>query len=308
MKNETQRVQPSGRITERPLDNVLIKACTAQGSCAVTPECIAELATRWCDHQLIAEIRACLQDREKGAMVLRSRTPLDEQQLLTMFAVLGYCLGKLLPDLGSRGQPWRKILARHDSAAPSRSNSFHFNPCRSFPLHTDGAYHEVSPEWLGLAMIRDTSCEGGRSRLLHLDDWEDRDRFVRHPFARKTVTWLTPAPIEEEERPFFRDASLRLLPEKAPFSEGATGLELRYFLLERGSSRGSCVRAEAAQLEYLYRLGESLESSRHSVLLRLREGDILFANNRFLAHGREPFDPRVSFERVVWRMRGRFST
>ena len=52
-------------------------------------------------------------------------------------------------------------------------------------------------------------AEGGESRLLHLDDWEERDLYSTHRLARKSIRYKAPGSKQVENdvvRPTFFDS------------------------------------------------------------------------------------------------------
>src|SRR5271168_163314 len=61
--------------------------------------------------------------------------------------------------------------------------------------------------------FREENATGGGSRLLHIDDWEERDRFRQHPFAYRQFRYKAPGSKnvdEDVERPVFFESPFGL--------------------------------------------------------------------------------------------------
>ena len=131
---------------------------------------------------------------------------------------------------------------------------------------------------------------GGLSRLLHLGDWGEREKFTTHPLASQE--WL------------FRGSASKNATEAAYhrfFQHEGGKLTIRFsdqFIHPR----------HGAEALYLNDLSDSLEAEPHVHERRLEIGDFLLLNNHVWLHGRSPFEPRADLCRGLHRQRGPFAT
>jgi protein CsiD len=106
-----------------------------------------------------------------------------------------------------------KYYARFTVKHTDDSDSYLRQAYRPLTLHTDGTYVSEATEWLLMMKFREENATGGESRLLHLDDWEERDRFQQHPFANRPFRYKAPGSKnvdEEVERPLFFESPFGL--------------------------------------------------------------------------------------------------
>lgn len=54
---------------------------------------------------------------------------------------------------------------------------------RNLELHTDGVFMNEVTDWLLMMKLKEQHAEGGESRFLHIEDWEDAGKFQKHPLA-----------------------------------------------------------------------------------------------------------------------------
>jgi hypothetical protein len=119
-------------------------------------------------------------------------------------------------------------------------------------------------------------------------------RLLQRAYVRDLVTpgtEVTPAALRANRFPVFaRDGE-------------PAGWTLRYmrYWLERGQERaGASVTPEVAHALDL--LDEMLAAPPHVVRFRLEAGDMLWVNNRTVAHDREAFVDDPAAPRLLWRM------
>jgi protein CsiD len=133
------------------------------------------------------------------------------------------------------------------------------------------------------------NAKGGESRLLHLDDWEELDRFVDDPLSTYPFTYTSPTSknvSETTQRPTF--------------------------FLDRGRP---CIcfidqfvqPQNFEQARYLEAMSDSMERSAGTVALPLPGGELVMLNNLFWLHGRAPFETHPDLHRELMRIRGRFA-
>ena len=124
---------------------------------------------------------------------------------------------------------------------------------------------------------------------MHLDDWDELEKFHSHPVAKEDILWNSPSsknvsyktthPIfieEEGEKPIM--SFIDQFAEPANMNQGL----------------------------YLYELGESLEKDSNTYNIKLSEGSMLIINNYFWLHGRDMFFANKDLHRELLRQRGVF--
>jgi protein CsiD len=155
-------------------------------------------------------------------------------------------------------------------------------------LHTDGTYVEEPTDWLLMMKSAEVNAAGGRSRLLHLDDWEDLSRFRTHPLAEHPFLYRSPPSKNVPSRlrrPTFYDLDGR--PCIAFIDQFANPETIE-------------------QAEFLFDLSQSLEQSAAVKNVSLNVGELVMLNNHFWVHGREAFQKQSQLSRGLIRLRGRW--
>ncbi len=72
------------------------------------------------------------------------------------------------------------------------SDSYLRQAYRLFTLHTDGTFVDEPTDWLLMMKMVEQNARGGESRLLHLDDWKELDKYANHPLASHKFTYKAP--------------------------------------------------------------------------------------------------------------------
>jgi glutarate dioxygenase len=181
-----------------------------------------------------------------------------------------------------------KYYARFSVKNTDDSDSHLRQAYRPLTLHTDGTYVSEATEWLLMMKFHEENATGGESRLLHIDDWEERDRFQQHPFGDRSFRYKGSGSKnvdEDVEHPVFFES---------PF-----GLSISFidqFVQPRS-------RAEAT---YLHDLSASMEASKGTREVPLPIGQLVVVNNYFWLHGRAPFQKHPALNRELMRQRGMF--
>lgn len=159
---------------------------------------------------------------------------------------------------------------------------------RPLTMHTDGTFVNQTTDWLLMMKMEESNAAGGRSRLLHLDDWEDLERFASDPLSAARITYKGP-PSKNVEESMIRQTFDR--------RDGETYIS---FIDQFAYPRSREVA------HYLYELSRSLESSKAVSPIALPVGGLVVINNGFWLHGREPFEKHPELHRVLMRQRGAF--
>ena len=168
------------------------------------------------------------------------------------------------------------------------SDSYLRQAYRPLTLHTDGTFVSEATEWLLMMKFGEANAIGGESRFLHIDDWDERSRFLDHPLGRHPFHYKAPGSKnvdEDVKRPVFFDS---------PF-----GLAMSFI----DQFVQPCSRAEAV---YLHDLSASMEASPGVHEVPLSIGELVVLNNYFWLHGRAPFQKNSELRRELMRQRGTF--
>ena len=231
-----------------------------------------------------------LKNRQTGAVLLQyeNEKSLVGEQFIDFNILLSTAVSHLigLPNLDSMSG---KFYARFSVKNEDNSDSYLRQAHRRMELHNDGTYVKEKTDWVIMQKILELNVEGGGSLLLHLDDWDELEKFHSHPVAKEDIQWGSPSsknisyktthPIfieEEGEEPIM--SFIDQFAEPANMNQGL----------------------------YLYELGESLEKDSNTYNIKLSEGSMLIINNYFWLHGRDMFFANKDLHRELLRQRGVF--
>ena len=231
-----------------------------------------------------------LKNRQTGAVLLQYENDksLVGEQFIDFNILLSTAVSHLigLPNLDSMSG---KFYARFSVKNEDNSDSYLRQAHRRMELHNDGTYVKEKTDWVIMQKILELNVEGGGSLLLHLDDWDELEKFHSHPVAKEDIQWGSPSsknisyktthPIfieEEGEEPIM--SFIDQFAEPANMNQGL----------------------------YLYELGESLEKDSNTYNIKLTEGSMLIINNYFWLHGRDMFFANKDLHRELLRQRGLF--
>ena len=231
-----------------------------------------------------------LKNRQTGAVLLQYENDksLVGEQFIEFNILLSTAISHLigLPNLDSMSG---KFYARFSVKNEDNSDSYLRQAHRRMELHNDGTYVKEKTDWVIMQKILELNVEGGGSLLLHLDDWDELEKFHSHPVAKEDIQWGSPSsknisyktthPIfieEEGEEPIM--SFIDQFAEPANMNQGL----------------------------YLYELGESLEKDSNTYNIKLSEGSMLIINNYFWLHGRDMFFANKDLHRELLRQRGVF--
>ena len=232
-----------------------------------------------------------LKNRQTGAVLLQYENDksLVGEQFIDFNILLSTAVSHLigLPNLDSMSG---KFYARFSVKNEDNSDSYLRQAHRRMELHNDGTYVKEKTDWVIMQKILELNVEGGGSLLLHLDDWDELEKFHSHPVAKEDIQWGSPSsknvsyktthPIfieEEGEEPIM--SFIDQFAEPANMNQGL----------------------------YLYELGESLEKDSNTYNIKLSEGSMLIINNYFWLHGRDMFFANKDLHRELLRQRGVFN-
>ncbi|MEH7482730.1 glutarate dioxygenase GlaH [Neobacillus drentensis] len=230
-------------------------------------------------------LRNIVHDRESGGFTIGLEGVSQDTDEYVMFSTaISYLLGSSNFDSMS-GKYYARFTVNHTD----NSDSYLRRAYRLFTLHTDGTFVDEPTDWLLMMKMVEENARGGESRLLHLDDWKELDKFANHPLANHKFTY------------------------QAPSSKNVDKEIQRLTFFNYNNKPGVCfidqfVYPETIEeAKYLCDLSHSMENDESVIELELPVGDLVVVNNIFWLHGRAAFDVNPNLNRELLRQRGRFN-
>jgi glutarate dioxygenase len=236
-------------------------------------------------HGFRQTICGLLVDRAHGGFTVSTRdATTSAEDFVKLATALGHLVGPANHDAMS-GSYFARFVVKH----VDNSDSYLRQAYRPVELHTDGTYVDERTDWLLMMKMAEEHAEGGESRLLHLDDWQDLARFRDHPLGSYAFTYKAP-PSKNVDRTTRRPT----------FHDDGSGTGISYV--------DQFVQPETIeQARYLFDLSQSLENSPAIKSPTLSVGTLIMLNNHFWLHGRAPFRRNELLHRELLRMRGPFA-
>ena len=226
-----------------------------------------------------------LLDRSHGGFTLGAQeTTSNHEDYVKLATAVSHLVGPANYDAMS-GSYFARFVVKHTD----ESDSYLRQAYRTLTLHTDGTFADEPTDWLLMMKMAEQHAEGGESRLLHLDDWDDLAHFYRHPLGTHEFIFQAP-PSKNVERAVRRPT----------FYRESSGLGISYvdqFMRPR----------TLKEARYLFDLSQSLENSPAIITPRLSVGTLIMLNNHFWMHGRAPFRRNEQLHRELMRQRGAFA-
>ncbi|MDQ0163627.1 glutarate dioxygenase GlaH [Aeribacillus alveayuensis] len=246
---------------------------------------VADYLKQLVDPELANVLRTILHDRNTGGFTVGVQAATNSTDDYVVFSTaITHLVG--IPNFDAMsGKYYARFTVKHTD----NSDSYLRQAYRLFTLHTDGTFVDEPTDWLLMMKMAEENAVGGESRLLHLDDWEDLDKFRNHPLASYKFTY------------------------KAPASKNVTKEVQRETFYDVNNKPCICfidqfVYPETIeQATYLKELSESLENDKSVVELKLPVGDLIMINNTFWMHGRAAFEVNPDLHRELLRQRGVFA-
>jgi len=230
-------------------------------------------------------LREIIHDRESGGFTLGLEGVTEDTDEYVIFATaISHLVG--IPNFDAMTG---KYYARFSVKDTDNSDSYLRQAYRLFTLHTDGTFVDEPTDWLLMMKMVEQNARGGESRLLHLDDWKELDKFMKHPLGNHRFTY------------------------KAPSSKNVDQEIERLTFFDYNNRPGMCfidqfVYPESIeQAKYLRDLSNSMENDESVIELKLPVGNLVVLNNIFWLHGRAAFEKDSNLYRELMRQRGRFN-
>ena len=234
-----------------------------------------------------------IKDRSTGAVLVECES-MDDSSLngidfidfnILLSTAVSHLIG--VPNLDSMSG---KFYARFSVKNEDNSDSYLRQAHRRMELHNDGTYVKELTDWVIMQKMLEVNVEGGDSLLLHVDDWQDLDKFYQHPLAKEDLQWGSPASKNvgyKTYHPIFLEEQVEDEPRMSFIDQFVEPLNMDQGL-------------------YLYEMGESLENETNTFNVKLLEGSILIINNYIWLHGRNKFIAHKNLHRELLRQRGVF--
>lgn len=247
---------------------------------------LAEQVSKRLGEPFVQLLRQVLHDRATGGLTLGLQGRSDDTELFVIFATAIVHLAGIPNFDAMTGKYYARFIVHHED----KSDSYLRKAYRKLYLHTDGTYVNEVTDWLLMMKMAERNVRGGRSRVLHLDDWEDQDRFSQHPLATYPFTYKAP-PSKNVETEVRRQTFF-------PDDQGRPCLcFIDQFVYPETREQGT----------WLSDMLSSMEASPATKAISLPVGEFVMLNNRFWAHGREAFEPDANLFRELMRLRGYFA-
>jgi len=250
---------------------------------------IADALDRATDMTLGKCLNEIMQDRDSAAFMLQYEGQPAEEVTdfnVKLSTAVSHLIG--IPNFDAMyGQYYARFTVRNTDNSDSYLRKAH----RRMELHNDGTYVDERTDFVLMMKMVEKNMEGGDSLLLHVDDWQDLDRFYRHPLAKQDIQWGAPPSKNIEykiKHPIF-------------FEEDKNGKPHMLFIDQFAEPQNM------AQGLYLHAMGESLEAEENCFNVRVPVGAMLVVQNHCWLHGRDKFVAHDGLERELLRQRGHFT-
>lgn len=230
-------------------------------------------------------LRNILLDRDNGGFEIGlQHYRRDAASYVKFGTAVSYLIGPANHDAMSG-----KYYARFDIRDSDSSDSYLRQAYRRFTLHTDGTFVGENTDWLLMMKFAQENAQGGETRLLHLDDWEELETFSSAPMGYQSFVYRASGS---------KNVSAEV--ERHLFFDGAHGLSVSFidqFVQPR----------TIAEALFLKQFSDAIEQSSAVFEMPLAVGSLLVINNQFWLHGRSAFEKHPALHRELMRLRGVFS-
>ncbi|MCW7552432.1 glutarate dioxygenase GlaH [Endozoicomonas gorgoniicola] len=249
---------------------------------------VADQLDKVCKGSLSPGLNRILTNRETGAFLLQYDS--DEPESDTEFYVKLSTAVSHLIGVPNFDAMCGKYYARFAVENKDNSDSYLRQAHRRMELHNDGTYVNERTDFVLMMKLAERNVQGGESLLLHVDDWQELDKFYQHPLAREPIEWASPPSKNIDYKvshPVF-------------FEEDADGKPMMLFIDQFADPQN------IDQGLYLYEMGESLEKDQNCFAVPLPPGSMLVIQNHIWLHGRDRFMADPGLYRELLRQRGHF--
>lgn len=249
---------------------------------------VAKILDELCGNQLQSLLVDTLVDRNTGAILLNPEGLNDvsrAEDMVKFTTAIAHLYGRSNYDAMS-GQYYARFVVKNDD----NSDSYLRQPHRVMELHNDGTFVEQDTDYVLMLKIDEQNMEGGNSLLLHLDDWEDLEKFSKDPMAYREMRWSAP-PSKKTNKDVYHPV----------FDLDVDGKPIMAYIDQFVQP------ANFDEGNWLADLSDSIENSPQIQSIRVPVGNFLLINNHFWLHGRDKFTAHEGLRRELMRQRGYFT-
>lgn len=248
----------------------------------------AQILNNLCGGKLRELLESTLANREQGALLVHPAGINKVEQgddMVKIATAFVHLIGRSNYDAMTG-----TFFARWAVVNTDNSDSYLRQPQKPLELHNDGTYVDEPTDYVCMYKIDEQNMVGGDSTLLHLDDWEDLDKYFNHPLARRPIKWSAP-PSKNVKDPVFHPV----------FEVDTEGRPVMLYIDQFAQPK------DFDEGTWLADMGDSLENSKAKISLPVEVGSFLLINNWFWLHGRDKFQPHPQLRRELMRQRGYFN-
>lgn len=250
---------------------------------------VADLLNKLTNGTLGITLLNIIKNRATGAFMLQCEPVAADFDLLEFNVLLSTAVSHLIgvPNLDAM---YGKFYARFSVKNEDNSDSYLRQAHRRMELHNDGTYVNERTDWVIMQKIAEENMQGGDSLLLHIDEWQDLNKFYNHPLAKEDIQWTSPSSKNigyKIQHPIFFEEDENGRPKMLFIDQFAEPLNMR-------------------QGQYLFNMGTSLETEQNTFNVRVPVGSMLVINNHVWLHGRDKFIANNGLYRELLRQRGAY--
>lgn len=249
---------------------------------------VAEILNNLCNNELQGFLQKILANREYGALLINPEGINKVEQgdnMVKIATAFVHLVGRSNFD-----DMTGKFYARWAVVNTDNSDSYLRQPQKPLELHNDGTYVNQVTDYVLMYKIDEQNMKGGDSQLLHLDDWEDLDKYFNHHLAKRVMKWSAPPSKNVKEDAYH-----------PVFETDAEGRPVMLYIDQFAQPK------DYEEGTWLADLGDSLENSKNKLSFPVPVGQFLLINNLFWLHGRDKFERHENLRRELMRQRGYFS-
>ena len=151
---------------------------------------IAKFLDNLTENQISPFLNSIIKDRKKGCLIIGVKDfnrDIDDIFLVKLSTAISHLVG--VPNHDSMtGKFYARFQIKHED----KSDSYLRKAYSNMDLHTDGTYVKEITDWLLMTKIDEKNASGGKSLMLHLDDWEDCKNFFLDPIGKQDFIWASP--------------------------------------------------------------------------------------------------------------------
>jgi len=241
------------------------------------------------DNKLSKLMNSIIKDRSTGCFIIAPKnisSNINDEFLVKLSTAVVHLIG--IPNHDNMaGKYYARFVVKHEDS----SDSYLRKAYRNMDLHTDGTYVKEVTDWLLMTKINEQNVQGGKTTMLHLDDWEHCDDLYNDPIGRQNFTWGSP-----------KSKNIDYKVEHPVFNSDKNGKPIISYIDQFPEPKNM------EQGNFLQKLSDALEESKNKIITKLPVGSSIIANNYYWLHGRQPFIESKNLFRELLRIRGKFTS